>query len=272
MIVPAGGRLPNARARYRLLLHDGGTGGFRSFVGVIPDLDAAVAVCANQARGVGRLGLRACSTRSCTIRAWTEPQRPWPVPLPRATRQSDVAHGRRPPAAPTAAAAPALEQQSASPLASRRRRSSSRSLIARSATQQEPRVRPRPILAQRRSCQPLSAGSHPGPRSSSETPSTGRRKSSTSEDAGGRCPCAAVRSPVTGASTRLPSRCAGGKQLAASLAVNFGARRPAAPASSTSALKRAPCRCGAYPRPGPRRGARRPQSTRIVKGESAWDC
>jgi len=58
MIVPAGGRRPKARARYRLLLHDGGTGGFRSFVGVIPDLDAAVAVCANQAQDVGRLGLR----------------------------------------------------------------------------------------------------------------------------------------------------------------------------------------------------------------------
>jgi len=46
-----------ARAR-ELLLHEGGTGGFRSFAGLIPEVDAGTVVLANQARSVGRLGLR----------------------------------------------------------------------------------------------------------------------------------------------------------------------------------------------------------------------
>jgi serine-type D-Ala-D-Ala carboxypeptidase/endopeptidase len=58
LIVPPGRRLPRGRPRYRLLLHEGGTGGFRSFAGVVPELDASVVVLANQARSVGRLGLR----------------------------------------------------------------------------------------------------------------------------------------------------------------------------------------------------------------------
>jgi serine-type D-Ala-D-Ala carboxypeptidase/endopeptidase len=58
LIVPAGRRLPWRRHRYRLLLHEGGTGGFRSFAGAIPELDASAVVLTNQARSVGRLGLR----------------------------------------------------------------------------------------------------------------------------------------------------------------------------------------------------------------------
>jgi D-alanyl-D-alanine-carboxypeptidase/D-alanyl-D-alanine-endopeptidase len=58
LIVPAGRRLPWRRTRYRLLLHEGGTGGFRSFAGAIPELDASAVVLTNQARSVGRLGLR----------------------------------------------------------------------------------------------------------------------------------------------------------------------------------------------------------------------
>jgi serine-type D-Ala-D-Ala carboxypeptidase/endopeptidase len=58
LIVPPGRRLPWGRRRLRLLFHDGGTGGFRSFVGVIPERDARVVVLANQARSVGRVGLR----------------------------------------------------------------------------------------------------------------------------------------------------------------------------------------------------------------------
>jgi CubicO group peptidase (beta-lactamase class C family) len=46
------------RARPTVLMHDGGTGGFRSFAGVIPERDAAVVVLANQARQVGTVGWR----------------------------------------------------------------------------------------------------------------------------------------------------------------------------------------------------------------------
>jgi serine-type D-Ala-D-Ala carboxypeptidase/endopeptidase len=58
LILPPGGGLPWRRSRHRMLIHDGGTGGFRSFAGVIPEIDASVVVLANQARSVGRLGLR----------------------------------------------------------------------------------------------------------------------------------------------------------------------------------------------------------------------
>jgi serine-type D-Ala-D-Ala carboxypeptidase/endopeptidase len=58
MIVPAGRRLPWGRPRHTILIHEGGTGGFRSFAGVLPELDAHVVVLADQARSVGRLGLR----------------------------------------------------------------------------------------------------------------------------------------------------------------------------------------------------------------------
>jgi serine-type D-Ala-D-Ala carboxypeptidase/endopeptidase len=58
VIVPPGQRLSRGRARFKLLLHEGGTGGFRSFAGVIPELDVGAVVLANQARSVGGLGLR----------------------------------------------------------------------------------------------------------------------------------------------------------------------------------------------------------------------
>jgi serine-type D-Ala-D-Ala carboxypeptidase/endopeptidase len=58
LIVPPGRRLPGGRQRHRLLLHEGGTGGFRSFAAVVPETGAAVVVLANQARPVTALGLR----------------------------------------------------------------------------------------------------------------------------------------------------------------------------------------------------------------------
>jgi serine-type D-Ala-D-Ala carboxypeptidase/endopeptidase len=58
LIVPPGRGLPGRRSRHKLLMHEGGTGGFRSFAGCIPELDAGAVVLANQARSVGRLGLR----------------------------------------------------------------------------------------------------------------------------------------------------------------------------------------------------------------------
>jgi hypothetical protein len=41
-----------------VFLHEGGTGGFRSFAGFAPDAGVAAVVLANQARPVGRLGVR----------------------------------------------------------------------------------------------------------------------------------------------------------------------------------------------------------------------
>jgi serine-type D-Ala-D-Ala carboxypeptidase/endopeptidase len=52
-IFPPGRRIP-----FRLLAHEGGTGGFRSFACLAPAADIGIVVLANQARPVGRLGLR----------------------------------------------------------------------------------------------------------------------------------------------------------------------------------------------------------------------
>ena len=49
---------PSRRIPHELLLHEGGTGGFRSFAAVTPRAEIAVVVLANQARSVGSLGLR----------------------------------------------------------------------------------------------------------------------------------------------------------------------------------------------------------------------
>jgi serine-type D-Ala-D-Ala carboxypeptidase/endopeptidase len=49
---------PRRRIPYELLLHEGGTGGFRSFAAVAPRAQIGVVVLANQARSVGALGLR----------------------------------------------------------------------------------------------------------------------------------------------------------------------------------------------------------------------
>jgi D-alanyl-D-alanine-carboxypeptidase/D-alanyl-D-alanine-endopeptidase len=54
VIVPPRGRVP-----YELLVHDGGTGGFRSFAAVSPQRRVAVVVLANQVRDVSRIALRA---------------------------------------------------------------------------------------------------------------------------------------------------------------------------------------------------------------------
>jgi serine-type D-Ala-D-Ala carboxypeptidase/endopeptidase len=48
---------PGWKLRRRVFLHEGGTGGFRSFAGFAPDEGVAVVVLANQARPVGRLGV-----------------------------------------------------------------------------------------------------------------------------------------------------------------------------------------------------------------------
>jgi CubicO group peptidase (beta-lactamase class C family) len=64
MVVPAGQRTPLRRTRHPMLLHEGGTGGFRAFAGAIPELDVAAVVLSNQARGVGGVGLRLLATLS----------------------------------------------------------------------------------------------------------------------------------------------------------------------------------------------------------------
>ena len=47
--------------------HDGGTGGFRTFAAANPDTRTAVVVLSNQARGVGRLGLKALRQASAGV-------------------------------------------------------------------------------------------------------------------------------------------------------------------------------------------------------------
>jgi D-alanyl-D-alanine-carboxypeptidase/D-alanyl-D-alanine-endopeptidase len=49
---------PGGKRRRRVFLHEGGTGGYRSFAGFAPDAGVATVVLANQVRPVGRLGLR----------------------------------------------------------------------------------------------------------------------------------------------------------------------------------------------------------------------
>jgi D-alanyl-D-alanine-carboxypeptidase/D-alanyl-D-alanine-endopeptidase len=49
---------PMRRFPFELLVHEGGTGGFRAFAGLAPERELGVVVLTNQARGVGRLGLR----------------------------------------------------------------------------------------------------------------------------------------------------------------------------------------------------------------------
>jgi CubicO group peptidase (beta-lactamase class C family) len=53
---------PRRRLPARVFLHEGGTGGFRSFAGFAPEDGVAVVVLANQARPVGRLALRLLAT------------------------------------------------------------------------------------------------------------------------------------------------------------------------------------------------------------------
>jgi CubicO group peptidase (beta-lactamase class C family) len=49
---------PRRGLRRRVFVHEGGTGGFRSFAGLVPEAGVAVVVLANQARPIGRLGMR----------------------------------------------------------------------------------------------------------------------------------------------------------------------------------------------------------------------
>lgn len=49
---------PRRKLRHRVFLHEGGTGGFRSFAGFVPDSGVSAVVLANQVGSVGRLGFR----------------------------------------------------------------------------------------------------------------------------------------------------------------------------------------------------------------------
>jgi D-alanyl-D-alanine-carboxypeptidase/D-alanyl-D-alanine-endopeptidase len=53
LLPPGAGHMP-----FELLVHEGGTGGFRAFAGLSPAHRVAAVVLTNQTRGVGRLGLR----------------------------------------------------------------------------------------------------------------------------------------------------------------------------------------------------------------------
>jgi CubicO group peptidase (beta-lactamase class C family) len=50
--------LPQRRRPYPVIFHNGGTGGFRSFAGFVPQTQTAVVVLANDSRDVDRLGMQ----------------------------------------------------------------------------------------------------------------------------------------------------------------------------------------------------------------------
>jgi CubicO group peptidase (beta-lactamase class C family) len=58
LILPEGRGLLRRRLEHDIVLHEGGTGGFRTFAAAVPDTGAAVVVLANQAKPAGRLGMR----------------------------------------------------------------------------------------------------------------------------------------------------------------------------------------------------------------------
>jgi serine-type D-Ala-D-Ala carboxypeptidase/endopeptidase len=59
MSIPPGGPLLSPRRlRRRVFLHEGGTGGFRSFAAFVPEARVGAVVLVNQARAAGSLGLR----------------------------------------------------------------------------------------------------------------------------------------------------------------------------------------------------------------------
>ncbi len=58
IVLPGGTGGRKVRQPHDLLMHDGGTGGYRSFVGVVPETGTAVVVLSSQARGVTGLGLQ----------------------------------------------------------------------------------------------------------------------------------------------------------------------------------------------------------------------
>jgi CubicO group peptidase (beta-lactamase class C family) len=58
LILPAGKGLLRWRLEHDIVLHEGGTGGFRTFAATVPDTADAVVVLANQARSAGRLGMK----------------------------------------------------------------------------------------------------------------------------------------------------------------------------------------------------------------------
>lgn len=58
IVLPGGTGPRKFRTAHDLLMHDGGTGGYRSFAAVVPATGRAVVVLASQARGVTGLGLQ----------------------------------------------------------------------------------------------------------------------------------------------------------------------------------------------------------------------
>jgi serine-type D-Ala-D-Ala carboxypeptidase/endopeptidase len=58
LILPAGKGFLRWRFGHDIVIHEGGTGGFRAFAGAVPDTADAVVVLANQAKGAGRLGMQ----------------------------------------------------------------------------------------------------------------------------------------------------------------------------------------------------------------------
>ena len=63
-------RLTPGGSDHEVLLHNGGTGGFRSFTGFVPGTGAAAVVLSNSARSVDPLGFRIHERIGATLQSW----------------------------------------------------------------------------------------------------------------------------------------------------------------------------------------------------------
>ena len=82
--------LSRARFAHDVLIHDGGTGGYRSFVGLAPETGTAVVVLSARARSVSSLGVRLLRITSRPSTGAGRPQR-------RSSTHSAIHSGRRQP-------------------------------------------------------------------------------------------------------------------------------------------------------------------------------
>ena len=63
-------RLTPGGSDHEVLLHNGGTGGFRSFTGFVPGTGAAAVVLSNSARSMDPLGFRILERIGATLQSW----------------------------------------------------------------------------------------------------------------------------------------------------------------------------------------------------------
>jgi D-alanyl-D-alanine-carboxypeptidase/D-alanyl-D-alanine-endopeptidase len=87
-------RLPLLGTDHELLFHNGGTGGSRSFVGLVPTTHTAVVVLSNSARSVDALGFRILEGINSSNATATQPSTTAPAGSHRAPAPSRSGRGR----------------------------------------------------------------------------------------------------------------------------------------------------------------------------------